>query len=117
LFPENFLVLSKTQKKEVRRMEWLAFIFSVLALVLSVWALRRTGGLAEMKTKVENLSSLGLTEMKKQMESLSPLADSLRGKTADLFNLLEKKVRGEEKPEEKLKREEGIQKEEGEKPK
>ena len=98
-------------------MEWLAFIFSVLALALSIWALKKIGGLAEMKTKVDTLSSLGLTEMKKQVESLSPLADSLRGKTADILNRLEKRVRGEEKPEEKIKGEEAIKKEEGEKPK
>lgn len=94
-------------------MEWVALIFSVVALALSFWALKRTGGLGEMKTKVDSLSSLGLTEMKKQVESLSPLADSLRGKTADLLNRIEKKVRGEEKPEEKIKAEEPVKKEEG----
>ncbi len=49
-------------------MEWVAFIFSIIALVLSIWALKRTGGLADMKVKVDSLSSLGLTEMKKQVE-------------------------------------------------
>ncbi len=93
-------------------MDWLAFIFSVLALALSFWALKRTGGLVEMKTKVDSLSSLGLTEMKKQVDSLSPLAESLRGKTADVLNRLEKKVRGEEKAGEKAKEEEHVKKEE-----
>ena len=82
-------------------MEWLAFIFSVLALVLSIWAIKKTGALAEMKTRVDALSSLGLTEMKKQGESLSSLGESVRGKTADALDRLGKKVRGDEKPEAK----------------
>jgi hypothetical protein len=89
-------------------MEWLALIFSVLALALSIWAFKRTGVLAEMKTRVDALSSLGLAEMKKQGESLSSLGESVRGKTADALDRLGKKVRGEEKPEEKIKGEEPI---------
>lgn len=50
-------------------MEWITFIIAVVALVLSIWALKRTGGLVEMKTKVDALSSLGLKEMKKQVDS------------------------------------------------
>lgn len=88
-------------------MEWIALILAVVALILSIWAIKRTGGLVEMKAKVDALSSLGLTEMKKQVESI---AESFREKTADILDRLEKKVRGEEK------REEGdsIKKEEGE---
>ena len=78
-------------------MEWITFIIAVVALVLSIWALKRTGGLIEMKTKVDGLSSLGLTEVKKQVESLSSMGESLREKTADVLERLEKKVRGEEK--------------------
>jgi uncharacterized protein YoxC len=78
-------------------MEWITFIIAVVALVLSIWALKRTGGLVEMKTKVDALSSLGLKEMKKQVDSLSSLSESLREKTADILDRLEKKVRGEEK--------------------
>jgi hypothetical protein len=50
-------------------MGWIAFIISIIALVLSIWALKRTGRVEEMKTKVDALSSLGLTEMKKQVEN------------------------------------------------
>jgi hypothetical protein len=89
-------------KKEALTMEWLALIFSIVALALSVWALKRTGGLAEMKPKVDALSSLGLTEMKKQVESLSSLGESLRAKTADILSRLEEKVRGEEKGKDKM---------------
>ena len=78
-------------------MVWITFIIAVVALVLSIWALKRTGGLVEMKTKVDALSSLGLKEMKKQVDSLSSLSESLREKTADILDRLEKKVRGEEK--------------------
>lgn len=75
-------------------MEWIALIVAVGALVLSIWALKRTGGLVEMKMKVDALSSIGLTEMKKQVETLSSLGESLREKTADILDRLEKKVRG-----------------------
>jgi hypothetical protein len=95
-------------------MEWLALIFSVLALALSIWTFKRMGGLAEIKTKVDALSSLGLTEMKKQGDSLSSLGESARGKAADVLDRLGKKVRGEEKPEENIKEEEPIKKKEGE---
>jgi uncharacterized protein YoxC len=78
-------------------MEWIALIISVVALVVSVWAVKRTGGLNEMKTKVDGLSSLGLTEMKKQVDTLSSLGESLREKTADALDRLEKKVRKEDK--------------------
>lgn len=87
-------------------MEWIALIFSVVALILSIWAIKRTGGLMEMKTKVDALSSLGLTELKKQVESLG---ESFREKTADILDRLERKVRGEEKRKEgdSIKEEEG----------
>lgn len=78
-----------------------------------IWAFKRTGGLAEMKNRVDALSSLGLTEMKKQGDSLSSLGESFRGKAADTLNRAEKKVRGDEKPEEKIKEGEPIKKEEG----
>jgi len=63
-------------------MEWVAFIISIIALGLSVLAMKRTGGVAEMKKEVESLSSLG---------------ESLRKKSADILDRLEKRVRGEEK--------------------
>jgi len=63
-------------------MEWVAFILSIAALGISLLALRRTGGIGEMK---------------KEMESLSSLGESLRKKTADILDRLEKRVRGDEK--------------------
>jgi hypothetical protein len=87
-------------------MEWVAFIVAVGALTLSVWALKRTGGLADMTKQVDSLSSLGLTELKKQVESLSSTGETFRKKTADLLERLEKRVRGEEKKEEPIRKEE-----------
>ena len=78
-------------------MDKAALVIGVGALIIAIWALMRTGGLIEMKIKVDALSSLGLTEMKKQVDSLSSLGESLREKTADILDRLEKKVRGEEK--------------------
>jgi hypothetical protein len=82
------IVFRKIRKKEVRRMEWVTLIISVIALGLSISAIKRTGGLKEMKKQIESVSSLG---------------ESLRKKTADVLDRVEKKVRGDEKPEEKIK--------------
>ncbi len=60
-------------------MEWIAFVISLVALGFSALALKRTGGLAEMKKE----------------------AEFLRKGTADLLDRMEKRVRGEEKTEEK----------------
>ena len=92
-------------------MEWVALILAVGALVISIWAPKKTGGLVDMKTKVDSLSSLGLTEMKKQVESLSTTGETLRRKTADILDRLEKRVRGEEKIEEKKEGGDSIKKE------
>jgi hypothetical protein len=95
---QKIIVFRKIQKKEVRRMEWVTLIISVIALGLSIWAMKRTGG---------------LNEMKKQIESVSSLRESLRKKTADVLDRVEKKVRGDERPEERIEEEEAIKKEEG----
>jgi cytosine/uracil/thiamine/allantoin permease len=88
MFPKKNAFFRKIQKKEVRRMEWVTLIISVIALGLSIWAMKRTGGLNEMKKEVESVSSLG---------------ESLRKKTADVLDRVEKKVRRDEKPEETTK--------------
>ena len=59
----------------------LAFIFSIIALILAYLAYRRSGGSPdELKAKVEEL---GIT------------TENLRKRTADTLNRLEKKIRGE----------------------
>lgn len=67
-------------------MEWVAFILAVCAFGISLLALKRAGGIKEIKKEVEAISSVG---------------ESFRKKTADILDSLEKKVRGEEKVKEK----------------
>ena len=57
----------------------LAFVISIVALVLSYLAYRQSGGAEELKAKVDQL---GIT------------TDSLREKLADSLGRLEKAVRG-----------------------
>ena len=62
-------------------MHVIALIFSVIALIFSYLAYRKSGGTTEeLKAKVEDL---GLT------------TEKLRAKTADALNRLEKSLRGE----------------------
>jgi len=64
-------------------MSGLSLLLSIIALVFSYLAYRKSGGsVDELKQKVEDL---GLT------------TETLRTKTADILNNLEKKVRGDEK--------------------
>ncbi len=60
-------------------MAGLAFIISIVALVLAYLAYRKSGGAEELKSKVDQL---GIT------------TDSLREKLADSLSRLEKAVRG-----------------------
>jgi hypothetical protein len=60
-------------------MEWIALILSIVALGFSVRAIKRTDAVAEMK---------------KQLESLSSLRESLRKKTADILDRVEKRLLG-----------------------
>ena len=64
-------------------MSELSLLLSIIALIFSYLAYRKSGGsVDELKQKVEDL---GLT------------TETLRTKTADILNNLEKKVRGDEK--------------------
>lgn len=63
-------------------MEYVALLLSIIALVVAVLAYARTGGIREVKAQV---SSLGTT------------VESVREKTADTLNKMEKLVRGSEK--------------------
>jgi hypothetical protein len=60
-------------------MAGLAFVISIVALVLSYLAYRQSGGTVELKSKVEQL---GLT------------TDTMRDKLADVLSRMEKAVRG-----------------------
>lgn len=62
-------------------MAGLAFIISIIALILAYLAYRQSGGATELRSKVEDI---GIS------------TDSLREKTADALTRLEKLVRGEQ---------------------
>lgn len=65
-------------------MNTVSLLISIVALIVACLAYQRSGGsIDEMKQKIDDL---GLT------------TESLRAKTADLLNTIEKKLRGEEKP-------------------
>lgn len=72
-------------------------VTAIVALIISILAYQRTGGTAEMKKRLQ--SSVPPEEMKKQMERLEAMTDSLREKTADALERLEKVIRKAEKGE------------------
>jgi hypothetical protein len=72
-------------------------VTAIVALIISILAYQRTGGTAEMKKRLQ--SSVPPEEMKKQMERLEAMTDSLREKTADALERLEKVIRKAEKTE------------------
>jgi len=64
-------------------MAGLALIISIIALIFSYLSYRKSGG--------------SIDELKQKVEDLGITTETLRTKTADILNTLEKKVRGEEK--------------------
>ena len=76
-------------------MEGITLLIAVVALVLSILAYQRTGGTAELKRHFESTTSSG--DLKKQVEALTAIVDSLREKTADALDRLEKTIRKTEK--------------------
>jgi len=72
-------------------------VIAVVALIIAILAYQRTGGAADLKRKIE--STMGPEDVKKQMDSLSAVTDSLREKTADALDRLEKAIRKAEKGE------------------
>ena len=78
-------------------MEAITLLIAVVALVISILAYQRTGGTAELKRMLESTSSS--TDLKKQIETLTAVTDSLREKTADALDRLEKAIRKPEKTE------------------
>ena len=78
-------------------MEGITLLIAVVALIISILAYQRTGGVAELKRGLE--SSVSQVDLKKQVETLSSLTDALREKTADALDRLEKTVRKAEKGE------------------
>jgi hypothetical protein len=78
-------------------MEAITLLIAVVALVIAILAYQRTGGTAELKRQMESMTSS--PDMKKQMDALVAMTNSLREKTADALDRLEKVVRKTEKSE------------------
>jgi hypothetical protein len=72
-------------------------VIAVVALIISILAYQRTGGTADLKRKIE--STVSPEEVKRQIDSLAAVTDSLRQKTADALDRLEKVIRKSEKGE------------------
>jgi hypothetical protein len=71
-------------------------IIAIVALIIAILAYYRTGGVADLKKRVEALTDAG--------ESMvSKAGDSLRDKTADVLGKVEDAVRGEEEAKEEPK--------------
>lgn len=78
-------------------MEGITLLIAVVALIIAILAYQRTGGTAELKRQIEVGTSS--PELKKQMDALATMTDSLREKTADALDRLEKVIRKTEKGE------------------
>jgi uncharacterized protein YoxC len=78
-------------------MEAITLLIAVVALVISILAYQRTGGTGDLKRQMDSTTSS--TDLKKQMEALMTMTDSLREKTADALDRLERAIRKTEKGE------------------
>ena len=76
-------------------MEAITLLIAVIALIIAILAYQRTGGTAELRQKVE--SAIPAEDLKKQLNALTMMTDSLREKTADALDRLEKVIRKTEK--------------------
>jgi hypothetical protein len=78
-------------------MEGITLLIAVVALIIAILAYQRTGGTAELKRQIE--AGTSSPELKKQVDALVAITDSLREKTADALDRLEKVIRKTEKAE------------------
>ncbi|MGD0917950.1 MAG: hypothetical protein ABSB22_15970 [Thermodesulfobacteriota bacterium] len=69
----------------------ITLLIAVVALIISILAYQRTGGTADLKRQLESATSS--VDLKKQVEALIAVTDSLRDKTADALDRLEKAIR------------------------
>jgi len=72
-------------------------VTSIVALIVSILAYQRTGGTADLRKKIQ--STVPPDDLKKQVERLEVMTDTLREKTADALERLEKVIRKAEKGE------------------
>jgi hypothetical protein len=78
-------------------MEGITLLIAVVALIMAILAYQRTGGTAELKRQIE--AGASSPELRKQVDALVAMTDSLREKTADALDRLEKVIRKTEKGE------------------
>jgi hypothetical protein len=78
-------------------MEGITLLIAVVALIISILAYQRTGGTTELKRQIETGASS--PELKKQIDALVAMTDSLREKTADALDRLERAIRKTDKGE------------------
>ncbi len=78
-------------------MEAITLLIAVVALIISILAYQRTGGLTELKRQLESKTSS--VDLKKEIDTLAAMADALREKTADALDRMEKFIRKTEKVE------------------
>ena len=74
-----------------------ALIISLISLGLSILALHRTGMTLDLKKRIE--ASEPPQDLKKQVDAMIAMTDTLREKTADALDRLEKVIRKTEKVE------------------
>jgi hypothetical protein len=72
-------------------------VISLISIAISVLAYHRTGGTTELIRKIE--SGVSSEDLKKQMDALTTMTDSIREKTADALDRLERVIRKTEKGE------------------
>lgn len=71
-------------------MDVVTLIIAVLALVIAIIAFQRTGGIKDLRQQVEVLRS-------KQVELFGSKSGTVRDRTADALERLERLIRGKEK--------------------
>ena len=74
-----------------------ALVISLISIGISLLVYHRTGGTTDLIRKIE--SGVSSEDLKKQMDTLTAMTDSLREKTADALDRLEKVIRKTEKGE------------------
>jgi hypothetical protein len=74
-----------------------ALVISLISIGISLLVYHRTGGTTELMKKIE--TGVSSDDLKKQMDTLTAMTDSLREKTADALDRLEKVIRKTEKGE------------------
>jgi hypothetical protein len=78
-------------------MEGITLLIAVAALIIAILAYQRTGGTLDLKRKIE--STIPPEDLKRQMDTLVVMTNTLREKTADALDRLEKVIRKTEKSE------------------